>query len=116
MILNINLFQNLKTLLQNSCKMEKHNKVKKLLYQSWYRGCKETDKIIGYFAKRYIHELSDHELSELEEILSENDNDIYDWLSNKSPMPDRFQKNSVMLRLTKFNPAEEVNKLHIEPV
>ncbi len=85
--------------------MERENRVKKLLYQSWYRGCKETDKIIGYFAKKHIHELNDKELDELEEILNENDNDIYDWLSNKKPLPENFSQNSVMIRLFKFRPC-----------
>ncbi len=87
-------------------------RIKKLLYQSWYRGCKETDKIVGLFAKKYIHELSDIELDELEAILNENDNDIFDWLSNKREMPEEIKSNSIMKRLRNFIPAHEIHNIN----
>jgi antitoxin CptB len=84
-------------------------RAKKLLYRSWYRGCKETDKIIGGYAKKYIENFSDAELDELEKILEQNDNDIYDWLSNKKEMPDDMKNNSVMRKMMNFIPANEVS-------
>ena len=36
--------------------------IKKLLYQSCNRGCKETDLIIGQFAKQNIANMSDSDL------------------------------------------------------
>lgn len=89
----------------------KEIRIKKLLYQSWYRGCKETDKIVGLFAKKYIHTLTDTELDELENILAENDNDIFDWLSNKKEMPANMRTNSIMQRLQNFIPAHEINNI-----
>jgi antitoxin CptB len=80
---------------------------KRLLYQSWYRGCKETDQIIGGYAKKHIEKMSDLELDELEEILAQNDNDLYDWLSNKKPMPEKMAKNSVMIKLKDFVPSKD---------
>ena len=87
---------------------EKENRIKKLLYRSWYRGCKETDKIVGGYAKKHIDEFNDKELDELEEILAQNDNDLYDWLSNKKEMPEDMKNNSVMQKLRDFVPAHEV--------
>ncbi len=87
---------------------EKETRIKKLLYRSWYRGCKETDKIVGGYAKKHIENFSDKELDELEEILEQNDNDLYDWLSNKKPTPDFMHNNSVFEKLRSFVPANEV--------
>ncbi len=86
----------------------RENRIKKLLYQSWYRGCKETDKIVGGYAKKHIESFSDKELDELEQILEQNDNDIYDWLSNKKPTPEFINKNSVFEKLRGYIPANEV--------
>ncbi len=87
---------------------EREQRIKKLLYRSWYRGCKETDKIVGGYAKKHIENFSDKELDELEDILAQNDNDLYDWLSNKKPTPDFMEKNSVFCKLRGFIPANEV--------
>ncbi len=88
--------------------MTDQNRRKKILYRSWYRGCKETDQIVGGYAKKYIEQMSDAELDELEEILEQNDNDIYDWLTGKKPMPEIMAKNSVMGKLKGFIPANEI--------
>ncbi|CAN0606490.1 unnamed protein product, partial [Ectocarpus sp. 12 AP-2014] len=53
--------------------------LKKLLYQSCNRGCKETDLIIGQFAKLNLDKMNAYELKTFEEILQMNDADIYDW-------------------------------------
>lgn len=79
--------------------MDRETRIKKLLYQSWYRGCKETDKIIGEFARDNIHDLSDAELDDLELVLKENDNDIYDWLTGKKEIPAELKQNSIIKRL-----------------
>jgi antitoxin CptB len=78
---------------------DRQNRIKKLLYRSWYRGCKETDQIIGNYAKAHIENFSDAELDELEEILAQNDNDLYDWISNKKPTPEIMNKNSIFVKI-----------------
>lgn len=79
--------------------VDRENRIKKLLYRSWYRGCKETDQIIGNYAKANIQNFSESELDELEEILAQNDNDLYDWISNKKPTPEFMNKNSVFVKI-----------------
>ena len=66
--------------------------LKKLLYKSNYRGCKETDLVLGNFAKKFIHELIDEELQEFDKLLSRVDTDIWDWINNKKPIPDDVSK------------------------
>ncbi len=86
---------------------DSEKRIKKMLYRSWYRGNKETDKILGGFAKKYIYELSEKELDEFEIILDLQDVDIYDWLSGKKPEPDEMKENGVFQRLYDFKPSVE---------
>ena len=47
----------------------KESLLKKLLYQSLNRGCKETDLIIGQFARLNLKKMTYHELQIFENIL-----------------------------------------------
>ncbi len=57
--------------------------LKKLSYRSNYRGCKETDLLLGKFAEQYLHQLSSLQLQEYEYLLNQADVDIYQALMNK---------------------------------
>jgi antitoxin CptB len=61
--------------------------LKQLIYRSWHRGCKETDILLGDFAKAQLAEFSDSDLQDYEAILETDDNDIYDWISGKTIIP-----------------------------
>lgn len=69
--------------------MQQDQLIKKLLYRSCYRGCKETDFLIGNFAKSNIKQISDLEL--YANFLNENDGQIYDWIMQKTPTPEKYQ-------------------------
>ena len=77
--------------------------VKKLLYQSCNRGCKETDLIIGNFAKKCLSTMSDQELKIFENIIHLPDIDIYDWYTNKKPVPP-YIASTIMTQILKFDP------------
>lgn len=79
-------------------------RIKRLQYQSWYRGCKETDRVLGWFAKQHLHELDEAELDVFEAILDESDNDIFAWKGGE-PLPERYQGNTVMQRILAFDVA-----------
>ena len=64
---------------------------KKLLYRSLNRGCRETDMILGAFAKQEIDRLSAAELQEYGRFLDEYDGDIYKWLSGIEELPVKYQ-------------------------
>lgn len=78
--------------------------IKKLLYQSCNRGCKETDLIIGKFAKQNIGKMTDEELQIFERILQQNDADLYDWYVKKIPVPEE-NLSTVMTQILKFDPS-----------
>lgn len=81
--------------------MDRKIKIKKLLYQSWYRGNKETDKILGNFAKVKLEGFSDKQLDEFEQILNQEDDEIYAWACGKQKIPQRLKNNSVLKNLVK---------------
>jgi succinate dehydrogenase flavin-adding protein (antitoxin of CptAB toxin-antitoxin module) len=77
--------------------------LKKLLYQSCNRGCKETDLIIGQFAKLNLDKMADDELKTFENILHLNDADIYDWYTKKKALPAE-NSSELMEQILNFEP------------
>ena len=80
--------------------------IKKLLYQSCNRGCKETDLIIGQFAKKNIEKMTDNELKIFEHILEQNDADLYDWYVKKKPVPEE-NLSTIMTKILNFDPSAQ---------
>ena len=52
---------------------------KKIVYRSNYRGTKEMDKLLGAFTKKYIDQLNDKDLIDLNELLNIDDNNLYNY-------------------------------------
>lgn len=63
------------------------NNIKKLSYQSWHRGTRELDLILGEFSDKYLSTFSEKEVDEYALILKENDLDLWQWISGKIPLP-----------------------------
>ena len=66
--------------------------IKRLKIRSWRRGIKEMDLILGGFADNGLSDLSDAELVQYDEMLEENDHDLYFWVSKQGPIPDKFSE------------------------
>ena len=66
-----------------SSEIEKYKK--KLLYRSQYRGTKEMDKLIGTFVQKYINDLNNDELLQLEKFLNIDDDTLYKFYNNQIP-------------------------------
>jgi antitoxin CptB len=64
---------------------------KKLLYRSLNRGCRETDILLGSFARQELLKLSAAELEEFERFLDEYDGDIYKWLTGTAKLPAEYE-------------------------
>lgn len=78
---------------------------KRLHYQSWHRGMKETDLILGTFADRYLAILEEAALDQFEELLACSDQQIYAWIADREEVPGKFD-NEIMdlLRELEINP------------
>ncbi|QQV75390.1 hypothetical protein H6P87_00946 [Rickettsia tillamookensis] len=68
-------------------KLNKNSLQKKLFYRSKNRGCKEMDYILGSFAEKYLSLMDEKKLESYTLILDQNDNDLYNWINNKSSAP-----------------------------
>ena len=78
-------------------------RIKRLMYQSWYRGCKETDRILGHFARAHLAEFSVEELDRFEALMEENDADIFAWVTGKKPLPAEYVACPVMKQIMTFD-------------
>ena len=66
--------------------------LKRLLYQSSHRGCKETDLILGNFAEKFLEKFDNDSLLLYEQILLEADADIVDWVMKRQDPPKHIDK------------------------
>lgn len=64
---------------------------KKLIYRSYHRGTKEMDLIMGRFADAFIPTCNEHELKAYEDLLHENDPDLYNWITGREEVPARLE-------------------------
>ena len=78
---------------------------RRILFRAWHRGIREMDLIFGQFADNELASIPDAELDEFEAILSEDDNDLYKWISGEMPLPDRL-KTQLFARIAAFRPEE----------
>ena len=74
------------------------NKRKRLIFRSEHRGTKEMDLLLGSFARKYVPKFSEEELALYDEILKENDPNLYNWITGKDDAPANII-NSVFERL-----------------
>ena len=66
------------------------HRVKRLKIRSMRRGIKEMDLILSAFADNYLKKMTDAELTLYDAMLSENDHDLYQWVTGQVKAPERF--------------------------
>ena len=74
---------------------------KRLMYRATHRGTKEADRLMGGFAREYLAELNEEELTEFERVLDESDVDLMNWLTGKEDIP-ADRQNGIMDRLLNY--------------
>lgn len=57
------------------------NRLRRLRMRSWRRGMREMDLLLGPFADAALADLDPATLDDYETLLSENDQDLYLWLT-----------------------------------
>lgn len=65
---------------------------RKIIYKSCNRGWKETDILLGNFAKKNIDSLNEQQLINFDRLLDESDVDIFNWIAEKAPVPEHIDK------------------------
>lgn len=70
---------------------DRETRLKRLRIRSWRRGTKEMDLILGPFFDDRGDRLETTTLDLYEALLSENDQDLYQWFSEQAPAPERHR-------------------------
>jgi antitoxin CptB len=70
--------------------MDEDVRLKRLRIRSWRRGTKEMDLILGPFCDSALAGLPDDDIALYEVLLSENDHDLYGWITGREAAPERF--------------------------
>lgn len=65
-------------------------KRKRLHMRSIRRGIKEMDLILSAFSEQHLADLDDDQLLVYDQMLSENDQDLYQWVSEQVPEPEIY--------------------------
>ena len=65
-------------------------RIKRLYMRSIRRGIKEMDLILGAYADAGLARLSPEWLDLYDDMLSENDHDLYQWVTGQVAAPPRF--------------------------
>lgn len=71
-------------------KEPRETRIKRLKMRSMRRGIKEMDVILQPFAEANLEAMDEAGLRLYDDMLSENDHDLYQWVSQQTPAPDRY--------------------------
>lgn len=63
---------------------------KRILFRAHRRGTKESDMVIGGFAKAYVEDLTAAQLDRFEALLERNDPDVLGWVIGIETPPEEF--------------------------
>ena len=66
------------------------DRVRRLIYRASYTGMKETDLLLGHFAKTHLPNLDAAGLDDFEAILAAGDPAIYAWVIGNEPVPEVY--------------------------
>jgi antitoxin CptB len=67
-------------------------RLKRLRMRAARRGTREMDLILGPFAEARLTGLPAEELVNFESLLSENDQDLYQWISGRCTIPSKYRE------------------------
>lgn len=70
----------------------RERQIKRLLYRARYRGFREADFLIGGFAQAHLGAMTDAELAAFDQLLEENDHDLFAWIKGGVPAPERLDR------------------------
>ncbi len=73
--------------MQTAHQAQHSERLNRIRYRSWHRGCKETDIILGNYCNHFIEKMDEPALDLFEAMLDEDDADIWAWLTDKYDCP-----------------------------
>lgn len=75
------------------------NMRKRLIFRSGHRGTKEMDLLLGSFAHIHVPAFTPAELQEYQDLLEENDPDLYNWITGQETAPDHVRNLSMFPKI-----------------
>ncbi|WP_439123049.1 succinate dehydrogenase assembly factor 2 [Marivita sp.] len=69
----------------------REHRLKRLSMRSMRRGIKEMDIILSRYAELRLDGFDDATLDRYDALLSENDQDLYQWVSGQTPPPESLR-------------------------
>ena len=66
------------------------DRLKRLTMRSMRRGIKEMDLILSAYARDRLEGMDEDALQTYDALLSENDQDLYLWVTGQAAAPERF--------------------------
>lgn len=69
---------------------DRATRLKRLTMRSMRRGIKEMDILLMRYAEARLEQMDDAQLDTYESLLHENDQDLYQWVSDQAEAPARF--------------------------
>lgn len=76
------------------------NKRKQLQFRAWHRGTREMDLLMGSFADENVSDFDAVALTQFEDMLADNDPDLYGWYIGQENVP-KEKQNPVMAAFLK---------------
>lgn len=70
----------------------REQRIRRLIYQTRKRGILETDLLMSTFAMKELWEMPEKEIEEFDRLLDEPDWDLYYWMTDRKPVPDRWRE------------------------
>ncbi len=70
----------------------RETRVKRLRMRAGHRGIKEMDLILGGWAAAHLNGANDATLDLFERVLSEDDHDLYQWVSGQREVPEYMEE------------------------
>ncbi len=69
----------------------RENRIKRMHMRAMRRGMKEMDIILQAYAEANLQKMSDAELDLFDQLLSEYDPDLYQWLTGQKEGPEELR-------------------------
>ncbi|MDU8912414.1 succinate dehydrogenase assembly factor 2 [Aestuariicoccus sp. MJ-SS9] len=82
-------------------------RLRRMHMRSMRRGIKEMDIILSRYAEARLAGLSGDDLDCYDALLSENDQDLYQWVTGQRAAPDRFTALIADIAATALGAAQE---------
>lgn len=76
-------------------------RLKRLLFRAQHMGSNENDILFGGFAEKYLTSLTPEQVDRFEALIAETDNDLFNWVTAKEPVPERLD-HDVMTMIKAF--------------